>query len=89
MKTDTIKLIFTYVYGLVVLAVTFYALVLYPFDPPLPDLIQGAFISWATLAINSIFSDQVATRTARQSESAAAAGASQALSTPTPAEGNG
>jgi hypothetical protein len=80
-KIDTAKFILTYVVGMMVLVGTFYALVLYKFE--LSTLIQGAMISWATLVLNAIFSDQVATRTAKQSEAASASGAAQALTSPT------
>ena len=71
LKPDTAKTIFTYAYASAVLAVCFYSLVLYPYD--LDQLVKGALIGWGTLAINSVFSDQAATRTAHQAASATAA----------------
>jgi len=68
MKTDVAKPIFTYIYAVLVFVGVFYALVLYPFQ--LDDLVKGALIGWATLAINAVFSDQVARRSSLDQQSA-------------------
>ena len=71
---------FSFGYAVLVFGGVFYALVLYPFQ--LDDLVKGALIGWATLAVNSVFSDQQSARIAKQMESASATGAAQALTTP-------
>jgi hypothetical protein len=81
MANADVKQAFTYLYAFVVFGGVFYALVIYPYQ--LDDLVKGALIGWATLAINSVFSDQVAQRTAKDSAAASAEGAKQALSSPT------
>ena len=68
MKSDTIKLLSTKIITILLLVGAFYALVLYPIQ--LDDLINGAIISWVTLALNSEFSDQASTRNQRQQQSA-------------------
>lgn len=82
MKADAIKLIFTYLIALAILIGTYYALVLSPFvvDDDVKLWLTGA----AGAAIGFVFGEQIAMRTARQSESAGKQGAEQALSAPPP-----
>lgn len=63
-----VRYVVSVAFALVVFATGFYALVLYQFA--LPELIQGAFISMMTLAVQYVFGEQLAsgaTRRARQS----------------------
>ena len=81
MRADTVKLIFTFFIAIFVLAAGFYSLVIYPFQ--LDDLVKGAIISFMTLAMQSVFADQVAARTGNQQQKAFDAG----VLTPYPSNG--
>ena len=74
------RYIVSVIFALIVFAAGFYALVLYEFA--LAELIQGAFISMMTLAVQYVFGEQLASgavRRARQSfEQGAAASESGA-----------
>jgi hypothetical protein len=86
MKSDVTK-IFAYIIALAILVGTYYALVPYPYalDADVKLWLTGA----AGSALTFVFGDQVASRTAKQSEAASASGAAQALTTPpsAPVEG--
>lgn len=68
MRTDLTKLIFTNLIAIGVIAAGFYSLVIYPFV--LDDLVKGAIISFMTLALQSVFSEQIASRTGAQQQHA-------------------
>jgi hypothetical protein len=68
MKSDTLKLVATYLIAVLVIAFGYYSLVLYPYQ--LDDLVKGAIIGFMSTAIVYVFSDQAATRNARQQEKA-------------------
>lgn len=76
LTNDTLKIVFTYLSTILLLSFGFYALVIYPFV--LDDLVKGAIIGFMGSAIAFMYGDQVATRTAKQSEAASASGALQA-----------
>lgn len=81
MKSDGIKLIFTYTIVVAVLFGTFYALILSPYT--VADDVKLWLTGAAGSALTFVFGEQVSMRTARQSEASSASGAAQALSTPT------
>lgn len=81
MRSDGIKLVFTYTIVVAVLAGTFYALILSPYT--VADDVKLWLTGAAGSALTFVFGEQVSMRTARQSESSSASGAAQALSTPT------
>ena len=68
MKADTIKLVFSYLTALALIAGTYYALVLYPYvlDPEVKLWLTGA----AGGAIAFVFGDQIATRAKVEQQSA-------------------
>lgn len=72
MQSDRIKLVFTFLIAIGVIAAGFYSLVLYPFQ--LDDLVKGAIISFMTLAMQSVFADQIAARVGNQQQNAFDAG---------------
>ena len=65
---ELIKLVSTHLIAVAVLAAGFYSLVIYPFV--LDDLVKGAIISFMTLALQSVFGDQLASRVGHQQQSA-------------------
>ena len=87
MKSDTIKMVFTYTTALVVIAGGFFILFATRLDPPEADiqglrLLMSGFIG---LALQFVFSADNATRAARQVERTyAAANAANAASSATP-----
>ncbi len=80
MKADVTKG-FAYIISALILAGTYYALVLYPFalDADIKLWLTGL----AGAATTFIFGDQVASRTARNTLNASDSGAAKALQTPT------
>lgn len=68
MKSDTIKLLFTYLIALAILVGTYYALVVSPF------VVDADVKLWLTsasgAAIGFVFGEQIANRTARQQAAA-------------------
>ena len=72
-KVDTAKLLGNYTITVLLLVGVFYTYAVAGYD--LGDLINGAIISWVTLALNSHFTDQAQTRTARAQEIAYGHGA--------------
>jgi hypothetical protein len=68
MKSDTVKLLFTYLIALAILVGTYYALIISPFevDADVKLWLTGA----AGGAITFVFGEQVAMRTARQQAAA-------------------
>lgn len=72
MRTDTLKLWFTYGITFFILGGGFYALVIYEYQ--LDDLVKGAFLGFMGAAIAFVYGDQAATRTAVQQQKAYDAG---------------
>lgn len=72
MKSDLIKLVCTYIVTFMVMLMGFYALVLYQYA--LPELVQGAFISFMGAALAFVYGDQAATRATRSAQSSFDAG---------------
>jgi hypothetical protein len=72
MRSDLTRLISTHLIAVGVIAAGFYSLVIYPFV--LDDLVKGAIIGFMTLAMQSVFSEQVAARTGTQQQNAFDAG---------------
>ena len=68
MKADSVKLLFSYLTAILLIAGTYYALVLYPFvlDPEVKLWLTGA----AGGAIAFVFGDQIATRAKVEQQSA-------------------
>lgn len=75
MEADTIRLWFTYLTALVVIAGGGLFLLIVRNDNPPNDLITGAAISVVTLAVNFVFTKETATSSSRASERAFTAGA--------------
>lgn len=65
----------------IILAGTFYSLVIYPYE--LSELVKGAFIGFSGTAIAWEFGTQVATATAKQQQNATDAGAAAGAMVPT------
>lgn len=74
MQADTIRLLFTYMIALVVIAGGGAFLLVVRNDNPPNDLITGAAISVVTAAVQFVFQKETQTSTARASERAFAAG---------------
>ena len=68
MKSDPIRYVSTLAFAMFVFGLGFYALVLYDFA--LPELIQGAFISFMTLAVQWVFGSDLATQVGRRASQA-------------------
>lgn len=72
MKADSLKLIFTYAVAVFLIAGTYYALVLFPYQ------LDADVKLWLTAAsggaIAFVFGDQIATRTKHEQQSAFTAG---------------
>jgi len=66
MRTDTTRFIVTHIFAVFVFGLGFYALVLYDFA--LPELIQGAFISFMTLSAQFVFGESLASSVGRRSQ---------------------
>lgn len=86
MKVDTLKLLTTKIITILLLVGAYFALVDNAFE--LSDLIVGAIISWVTLALNSEYSDQASTRTARQQQASYDAGVQTPIPTVTASAGD-
>jgi len=71
-NTALVRYLVSVAFAVLVFAGMFYALVLYDFT--LPELIQGAFISMGTLAVQYVFGEQVASGAARRAERSFASG---------------
>jgi hypothetical protein len=67
-----IRYLVSVAFAVLVFGAMFYALVIYEFA--LPELIQGAFISMGTLAVQYVFGEQVASGAARRAERSFATG---------------
>jgi cation transporter-like permease len=65
-NTTVIRYIVSVLFAVLVFALGFYALVIYEFA--LPELIQGAFISMMTLAVQYVFGEQLATSVSRRAQ---------------------
>lgn len=84
MKSDAIKLIFTYIIALVVIGGGLAMLYLTRLDPPEAD-VQGLRLlisGFVGIALQFVFASDAATRTARQVERTYAAAAATALTVP-------
>jgi hypothetical protein len=80
-RTDTTRFLFTHAFAVFVFGLGFYALVIYEFA--LPELIQGAFISFMTLAAQFVFGESLASSVGRRSQANFEAGmAAQTSSQP-------
>ena len=80
MRTDTIKLWQTFVVTVGLLAGSFWALFLAPFETS--ELVIGAVIGWVTLSLNSLYADAASVRTARQQEASFDRGLTATPTTP-------
>ena len=78
--TDTARSIWGHLTVYLILAGTFYSLVVYPYE--LSELVKGAFIGFSGTAIAWEFGTAVAGATARQQDQAAKQGAEAALTVP-------
>ena len=67
-SNDLVRYVATLAFALFVFGLGFYALVIYEFA--LPELIQGAFISFMTLAVQWVFGSDLASQVGRRSAAA-------------------
>jgi len=72
-SNDLWRFVATLLFAMFVFGLGFYALVLYDFA--LPELIQGAFISFMTLAVQWVFGSDLASQVGRRSAAAFQQGA--------------
>jgi len=80
MKPD-LKFLVSHIFALIVFLLGFYSLVLYQFA--LPELIQGAFISFMTLAAQYVFGESLSSSVGKRAQASFEAGLNATPTTPT------